>query len=68
VEDEGGSFLHASAVVLNVKETIVGLIPGIHLGKGCSRRECGLVILTGTIASGWVTCGIHGNREKLVCS
>lgn len=50
--------------MLNVKETIVGLIPGIHLGKGCLRSEHRPAILTGTIASGWVTCGIYGNREK----
>lgn len=28
-EGKGGSFLHASAVVQNAEETIVGLIPGI---------------------------------------
>lgn len=61
-KDEGGRFLHASAVMLNVRETIVGLTPDIRLGRGCLGSEHRPVILTGTIASGWNTCGAFGSQ------
>lgn len=51
-------------MVLNVKETIVGLIPGIHLG--CLRSECRLALLTGSIAGAGLPVAWMGTDRKTV--
>lgn len=46
-----------------MKETIVGLIPGTHLGEGCWSSERRPAVFTGTTAGSRIPAEMQGQRQ-----